>query len=246
MPAFLVLGGLSLAAGFAGSKSAKKDRRAALAMQRESLDFAKQRYNDYKTLYGDLEKQLVTDAKAGVKADIPGVTTRAVGDVAGQFQGAQQGLARQMGRYGINPGSAQFIAATGDLGLKKATATATLVNQNREAERKRAEDQTWARRRDVTGLGVSQMTGAANSVSGAMGDIANTYSQSASDKMAQANAAFGGAGTMIGLGLGQRTGAPAKTPSGDAIPPGGGGVASPQQNLNPGTPEMPLWYKPAA
>ena len=65
----LVMGGLSLAGGLIGSKSSKKAQKEANAIARETLNFNKQRYNDYKKMYGGLEQQLVNDANKGVVAD---------------------------------------------------------------------------------------------------------------------------------------------------------------------------------
>ena len=57
------------------------------AIARETLNFNKQRYNDYKKMYGGLEQmQLVNDANKGVVADLGGVTARAIGDTATQFK----------------------------------------------------------------------------------------------------------------------------------------------------------------
>ena len=81
----LVMGGLSLAGGLIGSKSSKSPKEAN-AIARETLNFNKQRYNDYKKMYGGLEQQLVNDANKGVVADLGGVTARAIGDTATQFK----------------------------------------------------------------------------------------------------------------------------------------------------------------
>jgi len=206
MPVMIGLGIASLVGGFAGQKSAKKDRRQQMKILQEDLDFKKQRYSDYKALYGDLEKQLVEDAKTGVKADIKGVTDRAVGDVAQQFSGAEQQTVRNNQRYGINPNSGRAEASARTLGLAKATTTAGLVNQQRETEQRRATDLTWNRRAAVTNLGVTQMNTAAAGVSAGLGGIADAYGSSAASKAAEASQLFGAAGTMIGLGIGKSAG----------------------------------------
>ena len=46
----LVMGGLSLAGGLLSSKSSKKAQKEANAIARETLNFNKQRYNDYKKI----------------------------------------------------------------------------------------------------------------------------------------------------------------------------------------------------
>lgn len=206
MPAMIGLGIASLVGGFAGKKSAKKDRRQQMQILQEDLAFKKQRYTNFKALYGDLEKQLVEDAKTGVKADIKGVTDRAVGDVAQQFSGAEQQAVRNDQRYGINPNSGRAEASSRALGIAKATTTAGLVNQQRETEQRRATDLTWNRRAAVNNLGVSQMNNAAAGVSAGLGGIADAYGSSASDKAAEASQLFGAAGTMIGMGIGKSAG----------------------------------------
>lgn len=203
MPAMIGLGAISLISGFAGSKSAKKDRRAMIALQQQGLDFSKQRYNDYKSLYGDLEKKLVDSANKGVKADIKGVTTRAVGDVNKAFSSAEQGNVMRNQRYGINPNSGRAEAASRDTATNKALATATLVNTNRETERRNALDETYRRQRDVTGLGINQMNNSAGDYSAGLNGMADSYRQSASDKAANAGRSFGAAGQLIGMGIGR-------------------------------------------
>ena len=68
------------------AQSRPKSPKEANAIARETLNFNKQRYNDYKTMYGGLEQQLVNDANKGVVADLGGVTARAIGDTATQFK----------------------------------------------------------------------------------------------------------------------------------------------------------------
>lgn len=203
MPAMIGLGAVSLISGFSGSKSAKKDRRAALALQQQSLDFSKQRYTDYKALYGNLEKQLVGEAEKGVTADIKGVTHRAVGDVTTAFRNADEANIQRQQRYGINPNSGRAESAARDTATNKALATASLVNTQRETERRRAAEETYNRRRDVTGLGVNQMNSAASGVTSGLNGMADSYRNSAADKSAQAGKAFSSAGMLIGTGIGR-------------------------------------------
>ena len=74
--AAVAVGGMSLG-GLSSSKSSKSPKEAN-AIARETLNFNKQRYNDYKKMYGGLEQQLVNDANKGVVADLGGVTARLV------------------------------------------------------------------------------------------------------------------------------------------------------------------------
>lgn len=228
--AMAVAGGASLVSnlvgGFSGKKSAKKDRRAAmdlqrqaLGLQKEQLGFARDRYDEAKGMYGGIEQQVLQSAQEGVKADEAGVTSRAVGDVAGQYAGQTQAMARKLGRYGVRPGSARFEETLRDIGLRQAADTATLVNNAREAERKRADDQTWARRWDVSSRGVNQMQTAMNNMQGQAGNVSNdlnsmaaAHSASANQAASDSRAAFGQAGEALGGLIGSFKKAPSAQP----------------------------------
>lgn len=198
----LVMGGLSLAGGLAGSKSSKKAQKEANAIARETLNFNKQRYNDYKTMYGGLEQQLVNDANKGVIADLGGVTARAIGDVATQFTNAEEAQRRSQQRMGINPNSGRADSMGRQMGLSKALAMAGNITTNREGERRNAEQQTWDRRSYVNNLGINQMNNAFNGVNSANTQLMNNYNNTAAQKAQQAGALFSAAGNIAGQYLG--------------------------------------------
>ena len=204
----LVMGGLSLAGGLASSKSSKKAQKEANAIARETLNFNKQRYNDYKTMYGGLEQQLVNDANKGVVADLGGVTARAIGDTATQFKNQEAAQLRAQQRLGINPNSGRAQSNARQLAVAQALGTAGNVTANREAERRNAEQQTWDRRAHVNNLGINQMNMAANGVDNANNQLINNYNNTAAQKAQQAGAFFGAAGAigaqyLDGLGAAQ-------------------------------------------
>lgn len=219
----MAMGGVSAVAGIAGSKSSKKIQKEANAIAREGLEFNKERYYSYKKLYGGLEKQLVADAKEGVKADLAGVTNRAAADVTQQFAGAEETRLRNDQRLGINPNSGRAEAGARRLGMGKAAAEAFSVTNGRETERRNADEKTWQRRATVTGLGISQMTGAASGVNAANNNLQQSYQNSANAQQAQANQLYGTAGQLAGMGLGMAT-----SPVGTAGTPG----ATTPMNLN--------------
>lgn len=198
----LVMGGASLLGGLSSSKSSKKAQKEANAIARETLNFNKQRYNDYKTMYGGLEQQLVNDANKGVVADLGGVTSRATADVATQFANQQDALMRANQRMGINPNSGRAEANARKLGLAQSLATAGNITTNREAERRNAAQQTWDRRAYVNNLGINQMNMAANGVDNANNQLMNNYNNTAAQKAQQAGAFFGAAGGIAGQYLG--------------------------------------------
>lgn len=192
----LVMGGASLLGGLSSSKSSKKAQKEANAIARETLNFNKQRYNDYKTMYGGLEQQLVNDANKGVVADLGGVTSRATADVATQFANQQDALMRANQRMGINPNSGRAEANARKLGLAQSLATAGNITTNREAERRNAAQQTWDRRAHVNNLGINQMNMSANGVNSANTQLMNNYNNTAAQKAQQAGAFFGAAGAI--------------------------------------------------
>jgi len=195
-----IVAGASLIGGIAGSRSSKKLAKEQLRLQREMFDFQKQRYDEHKARYGGLEDQMVADAKKGVIADLAGVTNRASTDVATQFANAEDERLRNMQRMGINPNSGRADAIASRNAIAKSLAAAGNITAGREAERRNADNQTWARRSAVTNLGVQQMNEAANGMESAQGRMADTYGQMAANSASQAGAMYGAAGSLIGSG----------------------------------------------
>lgn len=199
-PVTAVIAGASLIGGIAGSRSSKKLAKEQLRLQREMFDFQKQRYDEHRARYGGLEDQMVADAKKGVIADLAGVTNRASTDVATQFANAEDARLRNMQRMGINPNSGRADAMASRNSVAQSLAAAGNITAGREAERRNADNQTWARRSAVTNLGVQQMNGAANGMESAQGRMADTYGQMAANSASQAGAMYGAAGSLIGSG----------------------------------------------
>jgi len=199
-PISATLAGASLIGGITGSRSSKKLAKEQLRLQREMFDFQKQRYDEHRARYGGLEDQMVADAKKGVIADLAGVTNRASTDVATQFANAEDARLRNMQRMGINPNSGRADAMAARNSIAQSLAAAGNITFGREAERRNADNQTWARRSDVTNLGVRQMNGAADAMSSAQGRIADTYGQMAANSSRQAEMLGDVAGYLIGNG----------------------------------------------
>lgn len=195
-----IMAGASLIGGIAGSRSSKKLAKEQLALQREMFNFQRQHYLDYKAKYGGLEDQLIADAKKGVVADLQGVTNRAAADVATQFGNAEDARLRNMQRMGINPNSGRADAMAARNSVAQSLAAAGNITTGREAERRNADNQTWARRSAVTDLGVRQMNGAAQDMNSAQDRIASTYGNMANNAASQAEALYGAGGYLIGNG----------------------------------------------
>lgn len=213
--AAVAIGGASLLGGLAGSKSSRKSAKEALQLQREQLAFQKQRYAEYKALYGNTEKLLVDGAEKGVVADLNGVTNRASTDVATQFANAEDTRLRNAARMGINPNSGRADAIATQTGIARSLAASGNITANREAERRNAEQQTWNRRDSVTRLGVNQMNNAAAGMDNAANGMATTLNNQSATQAAQAGQMFSAAGTLA-AGLikpAAPTMAPAVTPT---------------------------------
>ena len=202
--AYVAVGGsvLSAVGGIASSKSSKKTAKQALALQREQFEFNKKRYNDYKTMYGGLEQMQVDAANKGVVADLGGVTSRAVGDVATQFTNAEEAQRRSQQRMGINPNSGRADAMGRQMGLSKALAMAGNITTNREGERRNAEQQTWNRRSEVNRMGIAQMNGSLSDMNQSSNGMVSSLNQQSAQQAQQAGALFGAAGSIAGQYLG--------------------------------------------
>ena len=180
----------------AGGKSAKKLQKESLALQRDELNFSKQRYQDYQNQYGGLADLVVSEAEKGVQADLGRVTSEANADTATAFANAKQALDNQNQRLGINPNSGRAESSNRQLALNQATATAGNVTNARNKERQYAEDATWNRRYGVYQQGNSLITGAANNVSNGMSNMASNMSNSANTQAQAANAGLASAASL--------------------------------------------------
>lgn len=199
--AAVAVGGATLVSGLMGSSSASKSSKKQLALEREKLKFAQQRYDQAQTMYGGLQQKVVDSAMEGVRPDLQGVSDRAAADIAGQFRGAQQGLMRTNQRLGINPNSGQFQSQMRQTALGEALAKAGGITRAREGERNNAEQQTFARRFQVSQVGVNQMNNTASNVQDASSGLAGVYGQQATGLNAASGAAISNGMGMIAMGL---------------------------------------------
>jgi hypothetical protein len=184
------------------SNKAAKSQKAQLALEREKLKFAQQRYDQAQTMYGGLQQKVVDSAMEGVRPDLQGVSDRAAADIAGQFRGAQLGLARTNQRLGINPNSGQYQSQMRQTALGEALAKAGGITRAREGERNNAEQQTFARRFQVSQVGVNQMNNTASNVQDASSGLAGVYGQQANGwnqaSAAGMQAAFSALPSLVG------------------------------------------------
>jgi hypothetical protein len=217
MPVGATVAVIGIVGGYMASSKADKLQKEAIQLQRDQLDFSKQRYADYQSLYGDLDKQLVQSAKDGVNADLSGVTSRAEADVAQQYANAEAAQERNNASLGITPDSGRAQAASRSLGLEKATTAAYDISSQREAERRNADQQTFARRQTVAAMGDNQLNSDASFISNANSGIVNSLGGEAAIYQNEANQLYGAGGTAIGMGL-TRTPTPTPAVTTPAVP----------------------------
>ncbi|HRM29225.1 MAG TPA: hypothetical protein PLH48_01655 [Acinetobacter johnsonii] len=195
------IGAVSAIGGLIGNNSAKKAQKEANRIARDTLNFNKQRYNDYNQQYGGLIDMVVSDAEKGVQADLGGVTSEANADTATAFDNAKQALDNQNQRLGINPNSGRAESSNRQLALNQAVATAGNVTNARNNERQFANDATWNRRYGVYQQGNAMLNGAAASVDNSMSNLSNSYANSAVSQSNMANQAIAGGISSITQGL---------------------------------------------
>lgn len=195
------VGAISTVGGLFGSSSAKKAQKEANQIARDTLNFNKQRYEEYKTQYGGINDLVISGAEKGVQADLGGVSSLANADTATAFANAQQALNNQNQRMGINPNSGRAESNNRQLALNQATATSGNITSARNKERQYANDTTWNRRYGVYQQGNSLINGAASQVNGSMSDLSNSYSNSANAQSNMANQAIGGGISSITQGI---------------------------------------------
>jgi len=222
------IGAVNAIGGIMGSRSAKKQQREALKLQREQLQFQKDRYNRAVGIYDGLERKVAEQAMEGVRADLGGVSDRAAGDIALQFQGANEAALRDQQRMGINPNSGRAESQMRRSRLTQALATAGGITAAREGERRNAEQQTWDRRFSTSQVGVNQMNGTASNVSNSMNGMASTMMGIADQEQAAASGLLVGGATVAANALRDRA---------DAKLAGGllGGSVSPTLGTQPAT-----------
>ena len=190
-PAGAVIGG---AAGFLGDRDKKKQQQKADQANQQSLDMQQQQYDearrkqaDYDKIYSPIEKGYLSLVTQGVKPDIDGVTTRAIGDVNTQFANSEAARLRQMQRMGVNPNSGRADALGRQLSLSRALALSGTINQSRQQEMDRAKDLTFARYQDANQTGINKLNGTQANINNASTALSQTYANRATQSQGNAN-----------------------------------------------------------
>lgn len=209
--ATVAIGAFSAISGRSDAKKARELQAQQIKLGRDQLDFAKKRYDETQTLYGETRQKLVDQANVGVNADLEGVTNQAVADVAQSFEKSQQEADRNLARYGINPNSGRAIAAKQGQGIAKAAAEVGLINLNRKEEKRYADETTWDRRALVGQMGSNELANSQASIDRAGQSLSTALGNAASNLSQSASAAYQTAGQFAGMGLTAYLNKPAAT-----------------------------------
>lgn len=166
------------------------------AQARESFDQAKKSYK-----YQDQYMGMVDDYTSGKTANT--MADEANADVEQSYAGSAGALARNAGRYGINPNSGAYEAATGDLYTSSMLARAGGQTQARRQARDKAEQMVGIAAGSgangfATGLSAAGLsTGAGSAAVGsgaaggnAYGQVSNNYGQGAGSDYASSSNAY--------------------------------------------------------
>lgn len=195
------VGAISAIGGMIGNNSAKKAQKEANRIARDTLNFNKQRYNDYQNQYGGLIDLVVSEAEKGVDPDLGRVTSEASADTATAFSNAKTAIDNQNQRMGINPNSGRAESSNRQTALSQAITTAGNVTNARNTERTKASEQTWNRRYGVYQQGNNLLSGAASNVSNSMSSLADSYNNTASQQSNASNQAIAGGISSITQGF---------------------------------------------
>lgn len=163
----------------AATARAKEISDAQLTATRQQTQIADEAYDDYKTTYRPLERQIVAESQS---YDTPerraAESAKAGADVQTQIDAQRAATMREMQRAGVNPASGKVMAMQGTMDLGAAKAKAGAANT---AERQ-IETIGAAKRSDAANLGRN---------------IASGQATNASLALQQGNSAVGNAGAAL-------------------------------------------------
>jgi len=223
MPYAAAVGGaMALAGGVMQGNRAASEAKKGRALQRESLDFAKGQYADYKEMYGGMEADMISEIESYVPGEkLQTYMGESTADVAMAFDKRRGQTSREMGRYGIDPSQSRFDERQDEIGREKALAEVS----GRTGARRKSEaddDKNFARRLAAISTG-KEIPGQAGAVMGALQSGADAYSADASRSRQGASASYGMAGQLVARGVDAYNATPDTGVGGDYS--GGGYVA---------------------
>lgn len=183
--------------GKAGRDAANQQQAALDAQmqaQQAQLDFAKEQYNDWRSMFRPVAEDLKSMAYEKHDPDYAAITA----DVGAAFDTSQDINRRQQQRYGFAPSDGAVAQGELSYGLGRAQAMVNARNQARTAN----QDQQYNRMMAFYSLGSGGGQAAASMVNAANQGIANAFGQQAgmygNQSMNYRNAASGSMGDAIG------------------------------------------------
>jgi len=188
---------VSLYSGRKAGKSAGAAGGASIGLERDKLDFAKERYADYKEKYGGLEDDLLASIdEFSERNTLARHAGQGVADVRSAYGKAREMGDRKLTRYGIDPGDQRFISQGRESSLDEAKSEMFARSKAREKV-EAEEDKLFAKRLSAGrfGKGISDQE---RGVTSAMGSLAGAYGREAEEYAKQAGAGYGLAGKYIG------------------------------------------------
>lgn len=194
---------ISGAMGWQASQRSAEQMEKMRELMRERLDFAKERYAEYKNQYGDVIDKWVADAMEGVEGDYEGVVSRAEADVEGEFNQQQEERRRRMQSMGLDPSSGRYQSSERQGALQEATASAMAQNRARERERSRVENQNYQRAAQVGQFGAGMLQNASREVQQAQSALGEAHGQEGQMQADLAGNLFASAGQTAGFAAGQ-------------------------------------------
>lgn len=186
-----VAGGLL--GGMMGRSGQDKAAKRQAKLQAEQINFAKQQYQDYKDLYGDVEAGLIEEVESYVPGEkLQQFLGEGAADVAMAYDKREGMRTRELGRLGIDPSQERFQEDVSEVGRERALSEVgarTTARRKSEAE----DDKIFARKLAMLSTG-KQIPGQAGAVMGALQSGAQSYGEQAAQYGRGAAAGFGAAG----------------------------------------------------
>lgn len=169
---------------------------------RDQLGFAREQYDDWRTMFRPVAEDLRTMAYESREPDYAAIDA----DVGAAFDTSQGINRRQQQRFGLQPGDGAVQEGELRYGLGRATAMVDGRNRARVANK----DAQFNRLSAFYGMGsgqganAQQLVAAAHAgVGSAAGNAANAFGNRAMGYNASANSSFGDAAGWAGWGFGQ-------------------------------------------
>lgn len=208
-----VVGGvISAAANRSTNKAAANASNAAADAASQQAQIAREQYDDWKTDFLPLQRDLTNMAKtAGSREELERNAELASGDVTQAFGRARGELSSRLNSYGVDPSSAKYATQFTRFGLGEAAASAGAQNKARTDTL----DKAKAFKMDVYGLGKNLPATA----SAGLGSAASTNSMVSSNLANQASRNAAGIGSLVQTampGLMKWWNTPSANPSGAA------------------------------